>query len=188
LTTRFILVSHALTQWNIEGRIQGHTDIPLNNEGRKMAQCLAKRLTREAIHGIYTSDLKRACQTAGPTAEQKSLKIVQEIGLREGRSINQERSSIYPTLPFYKEVETQTDLCLRVTTALSDIAKRHDNQTILVVSHGGSIEFFINHCLEKTRETSISYQGIRMALNRIHYRDGQFYLIHLNEDDFLNGK
>jgi broad specificity phosphatase PhoE len=183
-----ILVSHALTQWNIEGRIQGHTDVPLNHEGKNMAQCLAKRLAKETIHGIYTSDLKRAYQTAEPFAEQKALEIIQEIRLREGRSINQERSSFYPTLPFYKEVETKTDLCLRVTAALSDIAKRHDNQTILVVSHGGSIEFFIKQCFEKTRETSIPYQGIRMALNRIHYKDGQFYLIHLNEDDFLNGK
>ena len=185
MSCRLILVSHALTQWNIEGRIQGHTDVPLNHEGENMAQCLAKRLAKETIHGIYTSDLKRAYQTAEPFAEQKALEIIQEIRLREGRSINQERSSIYPTLPFYKEVETQTDLCLRVTAALSDIAKRHNNQTILVVSHGGSIEFFINHILEKTKEPIIKYQGIRMALNWLEYKKEQAFCIKLNEDDFL---
>lgn len=185
MTTQFILVSHALTQWNIEGRIQGHTDVPLNHEGKNMAQCLAKRLAKETIHGIYTSDLKRAYQTAEPFAEQKALEIIQEIRLREGRSINQERSSIYPTLPFYKEVETEADLYLRMATTLSDIAKSHDNQTILIISHGGSLEFFINHILEKTNETLIKYQGIRMALNRLSYDAGRWNCIHLNEDVFL---
>jgi broad specificity phosphatase PhoE len=184
LTTQFILVSHALTQWNTEGKIQGHTDLPLSKTGRKMARSLAKRLGHENIHAIYTSDLKRAYQTAIPTAEKKSLEIKQKIGLREGRSINQERSSIYPTLPFYKEVETETDLCLRVTTALSDIAKSHDNQTILIISHGGSLEIFINNILEKTNETLIKYQGIRMALNRLSYNAGRWHCIHLNEDVF----
>lgn len=185
MTTQIILVSHALTQWNIEGRIQAHTDVPLNATGKKMARSLAARLEKETIHAIYTSDLKRAVQTAIPTAEQKNLEITQKIRLREGRSINQERSSIYPTLPFYKEVETETDLYLRMAAILSDIARSHDNQTILVVSHGGAIEFFINHILENTKETLIKYQGIRMALNRLCYDAGHWHCIHLNEDDFL---
>ncbi len=185
MTTQFILVSHALTQWNIDGKIQGHTDVPLNNAGKKMALSLAKRLEKDTIHAIYTSDLKRAYQTAKPIAEQKSLDINQRIRLREGRSINQERSSIYPTLPFPKEVETQKDLCQRMDSIISDIALSHDNQTILVVSHGGSLEIFINHILEKTNEAGIKYKGIRMALNRIQYKNGQLFCIHLNEDDFL---
>jgi 2,3-bisphosphoglycerate-dependent phosphoglycerate mutase len=187
LTTKFILISHALTQWNIEGRIQGHTDVPLNTDGEKMARSLAKRLARETIHAIYTSDLKRAYQTAEPTAKQKSLEITQKIRLREGRSINQERSSFYPTLPFSKEVETETDLYLRMAAVLSDIAQCHDNQTILAVSHGGALEIFINHILEKTPETLLEYKNIRMALNRIQYKDGQWHCIHLNENDFLDG-
>lgn len=186
MTVKFILVSHALTQWNIEGRIQGHTDVPLNSNGEKMAQSLAKRLAKETIHAIYTSDLKRAYQTAGPTAEQKSLEITQKIRLREGRSINQERSSFYPTLPFSKEVETETDLYLRMAAVLSEIAQDHDNQTTLVVSHGGALEIFINHMLEKTPGALLKYKGIRMALNRIQYQDGQWHCFHLNEDDFLN--
>ena len=151
-----------------------------------MARSLAARLEKEIIHAIYTSDLKRAYQTAIPIAEQKNLEITQKIRLREGRSINQERSSIYPTLPFDKEIETETDLYLRMAATLSDIAKSHDNQTILVVSHGGSLEIFINHILEKTKETFIKYQGIRMALNRIQYKKGQVNCINLNEDEFLN--
>ncbi|MCK5165112.1 MAG: histidine phosphatase family protein [Desulfobacula sp.] len=186
MATQIILVSHALTQWNIEGRIQSHTDVPLNQSGRKMAVCLAKRLGRETIHAVYTSDLKRAYQTAGPTAEQKSLEIIQDIRLREGRSINQERSDTYPTLPFSMEVETKIDLYLRMTAALIQIARSHDDQTVLVVSHGGSLDIFINRILENTNENLLKYQGIRMALNRISYDTGRWHCIQLNENNFLN--
>ena len=149
-----------------------------------MAQALAHRLARETLHAVYASDLKRAVQTARPTADQKRLDINQDIRLREGRSINQERSDTYPTLPFYKEVETETDLCLRMHEALSDIARRHDNQTILVVSHGGAIQFFINAVLEQTRDPLLKYRGIRMALNQIQYTAKKWHCISLNETNF----
>lgn len=151
-----------------------------------MAQALAHRLARETLHAVYTSDLKRAVQTARPTADQKRLDINQDIRLREGRSINQECSDTYPTLPFYKEVETETDLCLRMHEALSDIARRHDNQTILVVSHGGAIQFFIHAVLEKTQNPLSTYQGIRMALNQIQYTAKKWHCISLNETNFQN--
>ncbi|MCP4023638.1 MAG: histidine phosphatase family protein [Desulfobacteraceae bacterium] len=186
MATQFILVSHALTQWNIEGRIQGHTDVPLNHLGEKMSQWLANRLDRETIHAIYTSDLKRAYQTARPTAKQKSIPIIQDIRLREARTIFQERSGIYPILPFSKERETKDDLYYRMDESLSEIALSHDGQTVLVVSHGGSLDVFISRLLEKSRDKLLKYQGIRMALNRIRYDSGQWHCMQLDEDHFFN--
>ena len=181
MAAQILLISHALTQWNIEGKIQGHTDVPLNSFGRKMAGWLAKRLAVETIHGIYSSDLKRAYQTALPTAEEKSLNIIQDIRLREGRSITQKRSIIYPTLPFAVEVETTSDLCSRMIAVLSEVALAHNDQTVLVVSHGGSLDVFITHLLEKSEEKLLKYRGIRMALNRIEYDAGIWHCISLNE-------
>jgi len=188
LTTRLILVSHAVTQWNIEGRIQGHTDVPLNRQGKKMAELLAERLAEEIIGAIYTSDLKRAVQTAEPISKQKSIKIIQDIRLREGRSINQERSDTYPTLPFPLEVETKTDLYRRATEALTQIAMNHQNQTVLVVSHGGLLDIFITALLEKSENKLLQYKGKRMALNQIKYNLGHWHCITLNEDAFLKNK
>lgn len=185
MTTQLILVSHGITQWNEEGRIQGHTDVPLNQCGKTMAQCLAKRLSSKNIHAIYTSDLKRAYQTGMPTAENKNFKIIQDIRLREGRCINQERSHTYPTLPFSKEVETEADLFLRMEAVLSEIAHSHDNQTVLVVSHGGALDVFIKKILENTNHKFLKYHGIRMALNQINYDDGLWYCVNLNENEFL---
>lgn len=181
MATHIILVSHALTQWNLEGRIQGHTDLSLSYWGRKMAGWLSQWLSKENIHAVYTSDLKRAYQTAWPTAQQKCLKIKQEIRLREGRSIKQERSVLYPTLPFLKEVETRTDLHSRMTAVLLEIALAHEGQTVLVVSHGGSLDLFITGLLETTNNKLLKYQGIRMALNRILYDSGQWDCISLNQ-------
>ncbi len=185
MTTQLILVSHGITQWNEEGRIQGHTDVPLNQCGKTMAQRLAKRLNSKNIHAIYTSDLKRAYQTGSPTAEKKSLNIIQDIRLREGRSIDQERSNIYPTLAFSKEVETEADLFLRMEAVLSEIALSHDNQTVLVVSHGGSLDIFIKKILENNNDNLLKYHGIRMALNKINYDAGLWYCVNLNENEFL---
>ncbi len=181
MSTQILLVSHALTQWNIEGKIQGHTDVPLNSCGRKMAEWLAKRLVVETIHAIYSSDLKRAYQTAWPIAEKKSLNIIQDIRLREGRSIEQERSISYPTLPFAMEVETKSDLCCRMVAVLSEVASAHNDQTVLVVSHGGSLDVFITHLLEISGENLLKYKGIRMALNRIGYDAGIWHCISLDE-------
>lgn len=184
MSTQILLISHALTQWNIEGRIQGHTDVPLHPLGRKMAAWLADQLVSETIHAVYSSDLKRAYQTALPVAEQKSLKVIQDIRLREGRVITQERSNTYPTLPFTQEVETESDLRKRMTAVLSEVALAHNDQTVLVVSHGGSLEVFITHLLEESEEKLLHYKGIRMALNRIRYDAGKWHCISLNECSF----
>ncbi|MCP4672557.1 MAG: histidine phosphatase family protein [Desulfobacula sp.] len=186
MTTHLILVSHGITQWNEEGRIQCHTDVPLNHNGRKMAECLAKKLSRETIHAIYTSDLKRAIQTADPTAQEKSLEIIKDIRLREGRSIYQERSNTYPTLPFSKEFETEVDLLLRMESVISRIARSHDNQTVLIVSHAGALGLFINKILDDTKNNLSRYRGIRTALNKIDYNAGVWHCISLNEAKFLN--
>ena len=181
MSTQILLISHALTQWNIEGKIQGHTDVPLHPLGRIMAEWLADQLVAEPIHAVYSSDLKRAYQTARPIAEQKSLKIIQDIRLREGRTITQERSEMYSTLPFALEVETESDLRNRMIAVLSEVASAHNDQTVLVVSHGGSLDVFITHLLEKSEKIFLKYKGIRMALNRIRYDAGSWQCISLNE-------
>ncbi len=184
METNFLVVTHALTQWNVEGRIQGHTDLPLNKDGRKMAGQLAKRLLKEHIDSIYTSDLQRTIETALPFARMRSLKIIKDIRLREGRSINQERSDSYPTLPFHTEVENEVGAFERIFFALSEIAHENQGKNVLIISHGGVVELFINHVIA-SEKSPIRYQGIRMALNRLSFRDGKWHCMSLDEDDFI---
>lgn len=85
------LVAHALTQWNVDGRKQGHTDTPLNETGLRMARSLAQRLKYENIDAIYSSDLRRAYETITDLAEILGLPINKDIRLREGRWMDQEK-------------------------------------------------------------------------------------------------
>lgn len=65
---RFYLIRHGQTQWNTEGRIQGKTDIPLDETGLRQAELLQKGMTKYRLDAIYSSPLKRALETARAVA------------------------------------------------------------------------------------------------------------------------
>ena len=81
--TRIIAVRHGETAWNVDTRIQGHLDIPLNATGLWQARQLGDALAGEAISAIYTSDLLRARRTAQAVADATGAALVDEPGLRE---------------------------------------------------------------------------------------------------------
>ena len=86
--TEVWVVRHGETPWNVERRVQGWEDIPLNETGVRQAQALAKHLSRSRHHGnqidaIYASDLQRARMTAEIVAEALSLPVIIDEGVRE---------------------------------------------------------------------------------------------------------
>ena len=62
---KLLLARHGETEWNAQGRSQGHSDIPLNGNGLHQAKRLAERLSAIKLTGVYCSDLGRARETAG---------------------------------------------------------------------------------------------------------------------------
>jgi len=82
--TRIIAIRHGETAWNVDTRIQGQLDVPLNDTGRWQAERLARALAgREAINVVYTSDLLRAWETARAVAESTGAPLIADEGLRE---------------------------------------------------------------------------------------------------------
>src|SRR3569623_193897 len=81
--TELLLVRHGETDWNAEGRLQGHTDRPLNDHGRRQAKEVAERLAGEGADAIYASDLLRAKETAEIVGERRGVPVVVDADLRE---------------------------------------------------------------------------------------------------------
>ena len=77
------LFRHGETDWNREGRLQGHTDTPLNPTGLAQAQALAERLRPHLLDAVVSSDLARAWTTGRIVAENLGVPLIGEPGLRE---------------------------------------------------------------------------------------------------------
>lgn len=83
MTLRLLLVRHGETEWNQQMRFQGQTDIPLNAKGLEQAESIATRLQHEPLQAIYSSDLRRAWQTAEVIARYHELSPIPHPDLRE---------------------------------------------------------------------------------------------------------
>lgn len=82
-STHVILIRHGQSQGNAEGRFGGHTDTPVSPLGRRQAEATAKALSPEKFNAIYSSDLRRAIETATPLAELTGAPLIPTDALRE---------------------------------------------------------------------------------------------------------
>lgn len=80
---RVVLWRHGQTEWNMEGRLQGQTDVPLDGVGREQAQTAARLLAGLEPSAIVSSDLSRAVATAQALADRVNLDVALDKGLRE---------------------------------------------------------------------------------------------------------
>jgi broad specificity phosphatase PhoE len=137
--TTLLIARHGETEWNREERYQGHADPPLNETGRAQAEALAEKLADERVEAVYSSDLRRAAETAEIVGARLGLPVEHEPGLREidvGSWQGLTKAQI-DGRPW--DGETYEQHADRVTRALQAIAARHPDGQVLVVSHGGTL-------------------------------------------------
>lgn len=139
--TRLYFVRHGETDWNLEKRVQGQSDIPLNATGRKQAEQLKGQLDAIAFDACVASDLQRATETARILTQGRSLAIATDARLREysfgaleGRLAWELTKEDYRAL-----AEAQDAMQERVFASLHSIVEQHPGETVLVVTHGGVI-------------------------------------------------
>jgi broad specificity phosphatase PhoE len=137
--TELLLVRHGETDWNAEGKLQGHTDRPLNDYGRRQAQALADRLAGESIDAVYASDLSRARETAEILGAKLGLPVLVDPDLREKNWGNWEGLTSDERLHIEFEGETSEAHRDRTLSAVHRIVERHPGGRIVVVTHGGSL-------------------------------------------------
>ena len=150
--TELWLVRHGETDWNIEKRFQGQTDVPLNANGRLQARELAVQLDGIHFDAIFSSDLSRARETAEILAARVLLPVQLDPRLREirhgaweGQTLDPDKSvemrSLYadPLDAHAPGGETLSQVAARTRLALDKIASSYPDQRVLVVAHGVSL-------------------------------------------------
>src|SRR5439155_19215192 len=137
--TMLLLVRHGETDWNAEGKLQGHTDRPLNDYGRRQAEILADVFAGESIDALYASDLSRARETAEILGEKLGLAVAVDPDLREKNWGTWEGLTADERLHIAYEGETSEDHRERTLRAVQRIVERHPGERIVVVTHGGSL-------------------------------------------------
>ena len=166
--TTLLLVRHGETDWNRDGRWQGHADAPLNERGQEQARALADQLAREEIAAVYTSDLSRARETAEIIAARVGTPVHVDPRLREvdvggwsGLTTAEIRTRFPEDVTRWHDGdpshafdggETYTAMGERVVAAVAEISARHAGEQVLVVLHGGPIRALLAHAAGITYE------------------------------------
>lgn len=155
LWTEFWMVRHGQTDWNVEGRIQGRTDRPLNEVGIQQAKNLAEKIKNEKFAAVYSSKKIRAKKTADILAEALGMEVITMDGLEE-RNLGNWEGMTYPQIQEKYPLEFSTrhdrpgeyappngetvnEMNARFQKALQKIAKQHPGEKVLLVSHGACI-------------------------------------------------
>ena len=80
---KLYLIRHGQTDWNVAGKIQGSTDIPLNDMGRRQAACLARGMEKRPVEKVFTSTLSRAYETGLAIGKSQNVPVEQLEGEEE---------------------------------------------------------------------------------------------------------
>ena len=149
--TTLLLARHGETDWNREFRIQGSSDVELNELGRQQARFLAQELTDVDLDAIYSSDLSRAQATAAAVAATHGLEVKLDARLRERsfgsfEGLTREDISALPEGSRH-DGESEDDVRRRVLAAVEEIAANHPGEQVLIVSHGAALNSLWHHAL-----------------------------------------
>ncbi len=156
---KIYMIRHGETDWNIVKRLQGRSDILLNEEGRRLARATAKALEDIPFAKIYTSPLLRAKETAQIIRGDRNIPIledkrIQEIsfGIYEGLYCAEDHYTIpdQDFIKFFKKpeeyiapegAETIEALCKRTTDFLQELVHNtaYQDETVLISTHGAAL-------------------------------------------------
>ena len=140
------IVRHGQTDWNLEGRVQGDTDNPLNETGLSQARTVGEQLGQVTLDHVYPSGLKRAIQTAEAIAGDAPITPDPRLnersrGIYEGRvaaEVNEEFRPRFRALDDDMDGgESLRSISERISEATREIVERHMGETVMVVGHSG---------------------------------------------------
>lgn len=199
---KFLVIRHGETQSNVERRFSGHQDVELTEKGIWQAEQLGKRLSGEKIDAAYSSDLKRAINTAKIVLQNRETPLSIEPGFREihfgvweGLKLEEYNQKIgesispgwwnQPDSPL-SGGESVFDLQKRVKSALDKVIADHyeenKEKTIIIVCHGGVTRMIIALALEIPIKNIWHIRQESTALNILKFeKESGFYVSSVND-------
>jgi broad specificity phosphatase PhoE len=199
--TRILLARHGETDWNRDGRWQGHTDCPLNDVGLAQARALAAHLAGMRIDMLYSSDLSRARQTAEAAERAIGLPAVVDSDLREvdvgewagcTREQARERDPAWyrewadGAVAGYGGGETYLDLHRRSVRAFHRVLAAADGRTAVIFCHGGNIRAIVSEVVGLGADQRWRLAGVaNCSLTAIERRHDRVTLATFNESGHL---
>jgi len=182
--TRIIAVRHGETAWNVDARIQGQTDIALNETGLWQARRVGEALSGEPITVVYSSDLERAQATARCIAEPAGVPLVPHRGLRErsfgmfeGRTFEEihrdwpdQAQNWRQRIPEWQPPEggeSLLELRERVRRTVEELAARHPGEQIVLVAHGGVLDALYRLATGQAVNSPRTWELPNGAINRL---------------------
>jgi broad specificity phosphatase PhoE len=200
---RWFIVRHGVTEWNAEGRIQGHTDIGLSEQGRQQALSVARRLAGVHMDVAYSSDLRRSAETARQILGHRKVPLHTTLRLREyhkgvfeGLTV-EESEDRYPELfaaSLVKDLdfaptggESTRQTSARIATFVADIKERHQDDTVLIVGHGGALRAAFVALMELPPEANWRFESANCGLSVVDVYPDNAVLRLYNDTSHLDG-
>jgi probable phosphoglycerate mutase len=199
--TRIIAIRHGETAWNVDARIQGHLDIPLNDTGRWQAERLADAIAGEELAAVYASDLGRAHDTAQALARAAGRGVAVHRGLRErgfgvfegltfaeieARWPEQTRRWRQRDPEFGPDGgETLRDFYARCIDTADLLAARHAGEQIALVAHGGVLDCLYRAATRVDLAAPRTWQLGNASINRLLHTPQGFALVGWSDTQHL---
>lgn len=192
--TRLCLVRHGETAWNVEHRLQGHLDVPLNPTGEAQALATAAGLATVHFAAVYCSDLQRARQTAAAITRDREGRVEFQPRLRErhygvfqGLTYAEAEAHFPDDFRRFKQRDPQftfpgggeslTAFAGRVEHILADLAASHRGEQVLIVTHGGVLDIVHRLAAGKALDAPRDFAIPNAALNWIEYDGTRWHLV-----------
>ena len=203
--TETLIIRHGQTDWNVSKRLQGHSDIPLNEKGREQAAALAETLRDEKLDAIFSSDLKRALETARAIARLHHLPVQPDPAFRE-RSYGafeglsrEEIKTRYPEShaawyaadpdhvfpPGERPAESMRTFHNRVIDALYRIARPYAGKKIVLIAHFGILEAAYRVVHRTPLEVRNRVPVLNTSINRFLVGDNTIELLQWGDGQHL---
>ena len=204
--TRILAIRHGETAWNVDTRIQGHLDIPLNEVGLLQAAHLGQALAqRDAVDAVYASDLSRAHTTASAIAQAMGQSVTAHTGLRErhfgafqGRTFAEIEAELPEHAHHWRKRtpewsppgagESLIAVRERVLASVDELAARHVGEQIVLVAHGGVMDVLYRAATRLELQAPRTWLLPNTAVNRLLWTPEGLSLVGWADTTHLDGR